>query len=177
MINNKEAELDYKGDMNTIIHDITYAWPTAAAYPLRGSICLEFPHLGRFWGEAYTYWRICETLPLVRRLLGTRDHWWMVVCIEFSFGKPPHGTLPPCHPSYGENTKAWDWIYDDDSDLNDRSHSWMIRTSISSMEKSIVDSGKSEKNPLSLEKQNFLKNVKKGNNANSSSSKWMILHA
>ena len=38
--------------MNTIIHDITYACPNAAASPVRGSICLASRDLGRFWGGA-----------------------------------------------------------------------------------------------------------------------------
>ena len=39
--------------MNTIIHDITYACPNAAASPMRGSICLASPDLGQFSGGAY----------------------------------------------------------------------------------------------------------------------------
>ena len=49
----EKVELNCKGDMNTIINDIKYTCPNAAASPLRGSICLAPPDLGRFWGGAY----------------------------------------------------------------------------------------------------------------------------
>ena len=48
----KKVELDRKGDINTIIHYITYACPNAVASLMRGSICLVSPDLGRFWGGA-----------------------------------------------------------------------------------------------------------------------------
>ena len=32
----------------------------------------------------------------------------VIAVIVLSAGMPPHGPLPPCHPSNGENTKAWD---------------------------------------------------------------------
>ena len=58
--------------------------------------------------------------------------------------------------------KAWDRIDDDDINLNDRSHSWVIRNSKMLIEKSIIDGGNGEKNPLSLErKKTYLKIWKK----------------
>ena len=103
------------------------------------------------------------------------DERWSV--LYSCLGRPPRGPLPPCHPPNGENTKACDWIADDDSNTNNRSYSWVIRKSKQLMEKSIFDSGNGEKKPLSLEiKQTALKGWKKEDNANSNSSKWMNLH-
>ena len=69
----EKVELDCKGGISIIIHDITYTCTNTAAYTVRGSICLESPDLGRFWGGAYIYRRICETLPLARPPLGTSN--------------------------------------------------------------------------------------------------------
>ena len=73
MIKKQKVKLYRKGDMNTIIHNITDACPNDAAFPVRGSICLASPDLGRFGGGAYIYRRICGTLPLASRTLGTSD--------------------------------------------------------------------------------------------------------
>ena len=35
--------------MNTIIHDVTYAYLNTMASPVRGNICLVSPDMGRFW--------------------------------------------------------------------------------------------------------------------------------
>ena len=51
----------------------------------------------------------------------------IVVVVVLGLGRPPHGPLPPCYPRNGENTKAWVWVADDESDPNDRSHSWLMR--------------------------------------------------
>ena len=51
----------------------------------------------------------------------------VVAVVVLGAGRPPNGPLSPCHPSNGENTKAWVLIVNDDSNLNDRSHSWVIR--------------------------------------------------
>ena len=70
----------------------------AAASPVRGSICLASPEMGRFWGGSYIYWRIFGTLPLARLPLGTSYQWWMVVRFALSFGEASSwtaATLPP----------------------------------------------------------------------------------
>ena len=60
----------------------------------------------------------------------------------------------------------------DDSNMNDRSRSWVIRLSKKLMKKSIVDGGNGEKLPLSLlRKRLAFKDDKIKSNANSNSSK------
>ena len=51
----------------------------------------------------------------------------VIAVVIFRAGTPPNGLLSPCNPPNGENTKAWVWIANDDSDTNYRSHSWVIR--------------------------------------------------
>ena len=59
-----------------------------------------------------------------------------------------------------------------DSDLNDRSRSWVIRLSKNLTKKSIIDGVNGEKGPLSLlRKKLALKDDKIKSNANSNSSK------
>ena len=49
------------------------AHPNAEESTVRGSICLASPDLGQFWGGAYMYWSIFETLPLTKHPLGIDD--------------------------------------------------------------------------------------------------------
>ena len=118
----------------------------AAASPVRGSICLASPDLGRFWGGAYIYQIICGTPPLACRPLETSVSMMNGGPFFHSHsGRPPHGPLPPFHPPNGENTKAWDWISDGNSNPNEWSHSWVIRKLIISMENTTLYCGNSEK--------------------------------
>ena len=66
-------------------HSVMVARVNATASPVRGSIYLASPDMGRFWGGAYIYRSICGTLPLASLPLGKSDWWWMVVCFSFSF--------------------------------------------------------------------------------------------
>ena len=79
------------------------------------------------------------------------NEWWSIVYSHS--GRPPHGPLPPFYLPNGENTKAWDWIANDNSDPNEWSHSWAMRKSIGLMKKTIIDDGNSGKIPLSLERE------------------------
>ena len=98
------------------------------------------------------------------------DEWWSV--FHSHLGRPLHGPLPPYHPQNGENTKSWECILDGNIDPNEWSHSWVIRKSISSTEKTIVDGGNSEKRPWSLERDKTrLEGMKKENNVKSNSIK------
>ena len=98
------------------------------------------------------------------------DEWWSV--LHSRSGKPPHGPLTTCHRKNGENTKAWYLIADGNSNPNKWSHSWVISKSIISMEKTIFHNDNGEKMPLSLEREKAcLERMKKGNNADSNSSK------
>ena len=110
--------------------------------------------------------------PWVRSI----DDEWRSVLHSHS-GRPPYEPLSPCHPQNGENTKAWDWIADDNSDLNEWPHLWAMRKSTSLMENTIIDGGNGEKIPLYLERdKTCLERMKTENRADSSSIKWMILH-
>ena len=51
----------------------------------------------------------------------------VVAVVVLEEGRPPNGPLSPWHPPNDENTKAWVWIANDESDTNDMSHSWVIR--------------------------------------------------
>ena len=75
--------------------------------------------------------------------LAINDKWWSV--LHSHSGRRPHGPLTPSHPPNGENMKAWDWNFNGNRYPNNRSHSWVIRKSISLMERSIVDGGNGEK--------------------------------
>ena len=127
----------------------------AAESPVRGSICLESPDLGRFWGGAYMYRSVCGTPPLAIWPLGTRNWWWMAVRFYYNLGRPSHGLLTPCHPPNGENTNDWYLIADGNIDLNKCSHLWAISKSIGSMKNTIVNSGNIEKGHCTWREKNL----------------------
>ena len=141
-----------------------HACANVSESPVRGSICLASPDLGG--GGVYIYQSIYGTPPLVIRPWGRAiDDEWRSVLHSHS-GRHPHGPLPPCHPPNGENTKAWDWIADGNSDPNEWSHSWVMMKSISSMEKKIIDDGNGQRRPLFLKRErNCLEGLKKAHNA------------
>ena len=148
--------------MNTIIHDIRHVFPNAVVYPVRWSILLVSLDMGRFGvGRIYIGAFMKHSLSCDASWGRAIDDEWCSVLSSCS-RRSPCGPLPPCHPPNGENTKAWDWISDDDSNLNDRWHSWVIKKSISSMEKAILDVGDGEKKPFSLERKILALKYEKG---------------
>ena len=127
----------------------------AATSPIRGSICLASPDLGGFWGGGghiyigeFVEHSPSRAAPWRRSI----DDEWRSVLHSHS-GRNRHGPLPPFHLQNVENTKAWYWIADGNSNTNEWSHSWAIRKLISSTDKTIIDGGSSEKRPFSLERE------------------------
>ena len=136
-------------------HSGMRAHANAMAYLVRGSICLASPDPGRFWGGSINIRGFVEHYPLVAAPWGRAiaDEWQSV--LNSHSGRPPHRPLPPSHPPNGENTKAWDWIPDGNSGLNEWSHLWAIRKSISLLEKTIPNSGNVENGHFTWREKEF----------------------
>ena len=148
--------------------------PKPRRLPWGGSICLASPDMG---GVGIIYiGAFLEPSPLwaVPWRQATDDEWGYV--FNSSPGRPPHGLLPPSHPPDGKNMKAWNLIANGYSDLNEWSHSWVMRKPINYMEDTIVDGCNGEKSIFLGERKLLPWKDKKLNNADSNLSKWMILH-
>ena len=153
-----------------------HARSNASASPVRGSICLESPDLERFRGGGVYIGVFLEHSPSRYAPWGRAIDGECQSVLHSQSGRPPNGPLQPCHLSNGENTKAWDWIADGNSDPNKLSHLRGIRKSISSMKKTIVDGGNNKNSIVPGERENLPWKDEKGKIADSNSSKWMILH-
>ena len=92
----------------------------AVASPLRGSICLESPDMGRFWGRAFIHRSIWWRILLASRPLGTINQWQMEVSFALSFWEAPSCTatsLPHAkwwkYEGLGLNCQWWqgyEWV-------------------------------------------------------------------
>ena len=85
-------------------HSGMRARANTAESPVRGSICLASPYLGGLGGGgAYIYWRICGTLPLAGRPLGTSNRLLKVArfCILIRGGL----LMDRCHPATRQMVK------------------------------------------------------------------------
>ena len=131
-------------------HSVVRARANATASTVRGSICLSILiwggfGVGRLYIGAFVEHSPSQAAPWGRAI----DDEWRYF-LHYYPGRSPHGPLLPSHLPNGGNMKAWGWIADGNSNPNEWSYLWVMRKSISSMEKTIFGGGNDEKSPLYL---------------------------